>query len=92
MGRRSSLEDPPSLTGAELHEVIGLIPPGWETSATKKEGGLRAFKPGTRRSDGLRVMPGDPAAPDPFHRGPRVIITHGGVTWRIPLKGNPVLE
>jgi hypothetical protein len=40
----------------------------------------------------VRVMPGDPSALDPLHQGPRVIITQGGHIWRIPLKGNPVLE
>jgi hypothetical protein len=86
-----SLDDPDSLVGAELDEVVRLIPADWETAPTRREAGMRAYRPGTRLSDSVRVMPGDPTAPDPFHRGPRVIISIRGRQWRIALKGNPVL-
>ena len=86
------LDDPDSLSGADLDDVLALIPPDWERRPTRREGGVRAYKPGTRLSDVVRVMPGDVSAPDPLHRGPRVIITKGGRLWRVPLKGNPVLD
>jgi hypothetical protein len=87
-----SLDDPDSLKGVTKEEVEDLIPDAWNKGPTRTEGGLRAFRPGTRNSEGIRIMPGNPAASDPLHRGPRVIITKGGHKWVIPLKGNPTLK
>lgn len=42
-GRKLSLDDPESLRGAAVEEVIALIPDDWERRETRKEGGIRAF-------------------------------------------------
>jgi hypothetical protein len=90
--RNLRLDDPESLRGAPMEDVIALIPDEWEKRPSRTEGGVRAFRPGTRYSDYVRVMPGNPRAADGLHRGPRVIVAIRGRKWVEPLKGNPVLE
>lgn len=83
-----SLEEPESLRGASISDIRGLIPADWEVDVTRTEDGIRAFRPGTNRSDYVRLMPGNAAAPDSLHKGPRVIVTLRGEKWVIPLEGN----
>lgn len=53
---------------------------------------MRYFKPGTNRSEGIRVMDGDPNAPPGVKQDPYAVITRGGTKERVPLEGNRVLE
>jgi hypothetical protein len=95
---KKSLDDPQSLVGASRGEVEGLIPGDFMRSPTRSarqagqrfEYGWRYADP-KRPGDQIRIMDGNPNAPDPFHRGPRVYISRGGVKHAIPLRGNPTL-
>jgi hypothetical protein len=86
------LDDPASLRGASPKEIEDLIPEGYSPGrATRKGGGTRYEDP-KRRGDQIRIMPGEPGASDPLHRGPYVVISKGGKVTRIPLEGNPTLR
>jgi len=44
-----------------------------------------------RPGDQVGIMPGDPTASDPLHRGRYVVISKGGSRARIPPLGNPTI-
>jgi hypothetical protein len=84
---------PHSFEGATMAEARDAIPDSWGPGLpTREGGGTRWFKPGTRNSDGIRIMPGDPFARDPFHQGPYVRIRMLGQTYNFGLFGNPTLK
>ena len=96
-----SLTAPNSLRGASPQEIEALIPPNWIREPTSGGGGTvwREIRPGSkpanRRFTGnqVRIMPGDPTAPDPLHQGPYVVVNiKGQGPIRIPLAGNPALS
>ena len=73
-------------------EACAAIPPEWGIGEpTRAGGGTRWFKPGSARSDGIQIMPGDPNVPGLIHSGPYVEIVSRGVTYKVPLAGNPTL-
>jgi|GEM_PF-6762529 len=88
------IHDPKSVRGmdpARVKEIARAL--GWDEEPAKQGGGgRRFFKPGTNRSDGIRVMDGDPKAPPGIKRGPYAFITRRGDTVKVPLKGNNVLS
>ena len=67
-----------------------LIPKNFVRSATRSDEGIRFADP-ARRSDQIRLMPGNPNAIDPLHQGPYAVISRNGNVTRIPLEGNPTL-
>jgi hypothetical protein len=84
------LTDPQSVQGAPKDDVVAAArAAGWEELPAKRGGGgLRFFKPGTNRSEGIRIMDGDPNAPPGVKNDPYAIITRGGAKERVPLEGN----
>jgi hypothetical protein len=85
--------DPGDITpGSTPQDVLNKLPPsirnnGWPT---RTGNGIRFADP-SRPGDQVRIMPGNPRAPDPLHQGPYVEISKNGRETRIPLRGNPVL-
>lgn len=60
-------------------------------SPTRGPGGVRYHIP-ARPGEVVRIMPGNPADPNPLKRGPYARISTGGdVSDPIPLYGNPNL-
>ncbi len=81
----------PQLRGLTFDEVDGLIPDGWVKSPTRGPGGTRYSNP-ARPGEQVRIMPGNPADPNPLKRGPYARISADGtVSDPIPLAGNPGL-
>ncbi len=70
-GGAPSVDDPNSLEGLHPDEVRQAIPNDWEGPEPTRDGsGERWFRPETNRSEGIRIMSGDPSATDPLHQGP----------------------
>ena len=86
-----SIDIPESLWGADVEEVAALIPQHWLESSTRKGGGRRFANP-DKRGEQVRIMPGDPGASIIVKRGPYLVASQDGRKWRIPLKGNPVIQ
>jgi hypothetical protein len=87
---RPSDEDLEALRGKTAEDVVkALVPDGWEILPSRTGGGIR-YRDG--KGNQVRIMPGDPAAPDPTHRGPYAYVTLDGKPTRLPLAGNPVLS
>ncbi|MGH9782813.1 MAG: RHS repeat-associated core domain-containing protein [Terriglobia bacterium] len=89
---KRSLENPQSLRGAKPGEIEKLIPDGWVRQPTVGEGGTRWLNP-KKPGEAIRVMPGNPADPNPIKRGPYMRISRDRkVSDPIPLAGNPTLQ
>lgn len=88
------LQDPAAIRGASPKTIDEVArAQGWEAVPAKRGGGgMRYFKPGTNRSEGIRVMNGDPNAPEGVKQDPYAMITRGGQKTRVPLEGNPTLD
>ena len=86
--------DAESIRGASKEDVAAAARAlGWDEAPAKQGGGgLRFFKPGTNGADGIRVMNGDPKAPEGIKNDPYAIITRGGTKTRVPLEGNRALD
>jgi RHS repeat-associated protein len=85
---------PEELRGKTKEEIDKLLKgKGWGSSPTRKRDGIKYPKPGTKESDQVRVMDGNPSDSNPVKRGPYARITEGGnpPTDPIPLAGNPTL-
>jgi hypothetical protein len=91
------LENAMSLNGASPRAIIAMAQAlGWEHVKAAKEGGggVIYYEPGTNKADGIRVMNGDPKAPDPVKSGgPYVRVTHhSDKSDATPLEGNVELD
>jgi hypothetical protein len=87
-----SLSNPDSLRGATKTDIERIIPSDWTDAPARNGLGNRYTKPGTRGAVQVRIMDGNPNAPDLLHQGPRVIISNGADSpISIPLKGNAAL-
>ncbi len=78
----------------ELRRLIpsSFIPESASSALKGGEAGIKFVRPGSSRSDVIRIMAGDPTAVDMFHAGPRAYISSGGRTFGVPLEGNLILE
>src|SRR6185312_15155321 len=85
---------PADLHGKSPEQIEKMVPTDWTRSSSKPaEGGqgTRYAHP-TNRGEQIRVMPGDPNAPEGVKRGPYARVSRGGkVSEPIPLAGNPTL-
>jgi hypothetical protein len=94
LGKRPGLPNPGDIpAGSKPQDVIDLLPPHIVQGGypTRSGGGTRYPDP-DRHGDVIRIMPGDPASPDPLHQGPYVEVSKNGQETRIPLEGNPTLQ
>lgn len=90
------LQDPETIRGTDLQELATIARAmGWTEGnpARRGGGGLRFYKPGTRQTQGIRLMYGDPRAPaETMKQEPYAVITRPGAKGNdeihVPLKGN----
>ena len=79
-----------TLRGAQISEVIELIPEGWTKMPLRKGEGIRYINP-LKPGESISIEQGWKNAQDLIHSGPYVRITRDGSIIRIPLSGNPEL-
>lgn len=89
----ANVDDPSSLQGLSPEEIARIAgEAGLVAGPTSGVGGTKYVFPGTKGSDQIRVMPGNPGDPNPVKRGPYVRVSRGGNTYGpYPLSGNPAL-
>jgi RHS repeat-associated protein len=91
--KAGSCPKPEDIQGKTPEEIDDMMEgKGWQGEPTSGEGGTRYPNPDVP-GEQVRVMPGNPADPNPVKQGPYGrISTGGGVSAPIPLQGNPTLS
>ncbi|MDE2142761.1 MAG: hypothetical protein KGJ84_10150 [Elusimicrobia bacterium] len=89
---KTLLDNPESLRGLSKGEIRDSIPRDWTTKPANSLGTVYV-KPGTKGAVTVRIMDGNPGAPDALHQGPRLVVANGkGKPVRVPLAGNAELN